>query len=67
MAREDRRPTEIQNFVVGDVRAFLLNGKDNEAVALGGAQQMGLDRQIAMIRQDQPLVIRDLGRQRGEA
>ena len=53
--------------MIGDVRPLLLDREDHQAVALGCAQQMGLDRQVAMIRQDPPLVCPDLGQDRGEA
>ena len=67
MAREHLRPAEMEDLVVGDVGALLLDGEDDQAVALGRAEEMALYRQVPMIEQDPALVIGKLGQQRRAA
>ena len=61
MAREQRRAAEVQDLVIGDVGCLLLDREDTRQSPSGGAQQVGLDRQVAMVLEELPLVVGDLG------
>ena len=67
MACEHGRPADVQHLVVGDVGTFALDREHHQAVALGAAQQMGMDGQIPMVLEQPALVVADLGQHGGEA